>query len=316
MTEVVVPDGHRIDVTVAWPQPRVTVCGGGAWIAQLGLGSDAQDSELDAIIAELDARLAKPRPPVVVANPNGSLEELFAPHDPTVMPLDGLLLWVIDADALGCTPLVAGRLVDQLKKHAIAQTVFVRDASSERSRAVIAAIQTLSIGVRELQPPDAAVVIEVLRPGGILLTALAGTPIPTLPPSGLPGGVASVARAPRLRALLVASADASRKALYAELSTREIPLVALAHPSGALQLRTWPDGTTALPVHADRMSLLATARELGLPADAFAIVEVVPRALFARASKEGWAVAINFYDDAGAPKYIAIQPSDVRVLGA
>ena len=313
MTELVVPAGHRLDVVVAAAEPRLMVRDGGAWVAQLGLGSDAQDAELAAILAELAPLLAAPRPRVIVAE--GALQDLFEPANPTVMALEGLLLWVIDADALAATPEIAGRLVDQLRTQAIAQTVFVRDASSERARAVIAAIQTLPIGVRVLEPPDLPVAVEVRRPDGTILTALTGAPVPTLPPCGLPGGMVSVARAPRLRALLVASADASRKALYAELATRDIPLVALAHPSGALRLRSWPDGFTALPVHADRLTALRTAREMGMLEGSFALAEMLPRALFAWASKQGHAVAINFYDDAGDAKYVAIPPSDVKVLG-
>jgi len=316
VSDLVVPAGHRLDVTIAWPEPALMARPGGALIAQLGLSSDAVDRELAAIAADLDTLLAKPRPRVLVANVGGALQELFAPANPTVMPVDGLLLWVLDADALAVTPEIAGRFMDLLRTHPIAQTVFVREAGSERARAMIAAIQTLEIGVRELEPPDQPIAIEVERPDGVILTALLGKPVPTLPPSGLPGGMASVGRAPRLRALLLASADASRKALYAELATRPIPLVAIAHPSGALRLRTWPNGFTALPVHADRSSLIATARELAMPEGSFAIVEMLPRALFAWASKEGCAVAIQFFDDAGEARYLAIEPSDVRVLGA
>ena len=315
-TKVVVPEGHAIDVTVAQPLPRVTVRPGGAWIAQLGLGSDAADTELDAVIAEVEALIAAPRPRVIVAQVNGHLQELFAPSDPAVMPVDGLLAWVIDADALASTPLLAGRFMDQLRKHALPQTVFVRESASERSRAMIAAIQAAHIGVRELEPPDAPILVEVSRPGGVILTALAGKPCPALPIGGLPGGVVSVARAPRLRALLLGVADAGRAALYAELSARQIPLVAIGHLTGAVQLRTWPDGFTALPVYADRMTLVAAARAQAMPPASFSIVEMIPRALFAWASKQGFAVAINYLDDDGQARHIPIDPGDVRTLGA
>lgn len=314
MREDRVPEGHTLHVTVASPLPRVVVRPG-AWIAELGASSDAAEIELLAIIAELEALLAKPRPRVIVAQGGVEIAQLFAPNNPQVMPLDGLLLWVIDAEALGCTPALVQRLVDQLRGHAIAQTVFVRDAASPRARAVIAAIQSLGIGVRALEPPDWRVLVEVSRPDGVVLSALSGTPLEQAPLAALPGGMhSSVARAPRLRALALASTDASRTALYAELVAREVPLLVIGDDKQGVRRRTWDNGYTALPVHADRSSLLATARELGLAAGSYAIMEMVPRDLFAFAGQHGWAVALNVFDDAGKALYIAIEPPDVRML--
>lgn len=314
MSEVRVPEGHRIHVTRAWPTPRVFERPGG-WVAQLGASSDAVESELEAIIAEVDALVGGPRPRIVVANGSVGIEALFAPADPDVIAVEGLLLWVIDADAIGTTPALCGRFVDQLRKHAIAQTVFVTDASSPRARAVIAAIQSLDIGVRELEEPEFPVLVEIDRPDGVVLSTLCGAPVPRMPLAGLPGGMLpSVARAPRLRSLLLASTDASRTALYAELRAREIPLVLLAHPEG-IRLRTWDDGFQALPVYADRTSLRASARTLGMAPDAYSIAEMMPRDLFRLADDRRWAVALEVTDDAGEPRYIAIQPNDVRMLG-
>ena len=89
MSDLVVPAGHRLDVTIAWPEPALMARPGGALIAQLGLSSDAMDRELAAIAADVDTLLAKPRPRVLVANVGGALQDLFAPANPTVMPVDG-----------------------------------------------------------------------------------------------------------------------------------------------------------------------------------------------------------------------------------
>ncbi len=307
---VTVPEGHLVQLTVASPLPGV-IERPGAWIAQLGTASDAIDSELDTVIGEVEALLARPRPRVIVAQA-GVLSDLFAPSDPPVMPVDGLLLWVIDATALGSSPALVGRFIDQLRKHRIAQTVFVRDEGTQRARAVIAAIQSCNIGVRTIGPPEGFVLVEVTRPEGVVLSALLGKPSDQMPFAGLEGVLGSVARAPRLRMLLLAS-DASRDALYAELLAREIPLVLIVQGDG-IRLTTWEPGFQALAVFADRGSLLTTARETGLAPDSYKIAEMVPRALFGLAHDRGWAVAINVFTDAGKPLYVAIQPSDVKLL--
>jgi hypothetical protein len=177
---------------------------------------------------------------------------------------------------------------------------------------VIAAIQSLDIGVRALAPPDGYVLLEVVRPD-LVLSVLHGTPVPRMPLAGLEGMLGSVARAPRLRALLLAATDASRSALYAELLAREIPLVLLVHPDG-MRRTMWENGFHALPVFADRDSLLAMARESGMAPGSYRIAEMVPRALFGLAHDRRWAVGLNVIDDAGVSLYIAIQPSDVKLL--
>jgi hypothetical protein len=310
MTQLVVPAGHRIDVVSASPLPCVMVRKGGAWIAQLGLGSDAQAAELEVVLAELD-KLRVALPPRVVFAQGVQLNALFAPANPPVTACEGLLLWVIDAAAL--LPAVAERLVAQLRAHAIPQVVFVRDASSAAARAVIAAIQALGIETRELEPPSDAALVEVVRPDGFVITALAGKPCENCDPAPFAARAAAVDRAPRLRAL-VETSDTDRRALYAELATRVIPFVAIAQPTGALRLRTWPDGFTALPVYADRASLLQAVRALEMPAESFAVAEIAPRALFEWASAQRLTVAINVVDDAGQPRYLAIELRDVQTL--
>jgi hypothetical protein len=314
MPHVVVPEGHLLEVTVATPLPKLVVRRGG-WVAELGSSSDAVEEELDAIIAEVDALVAKPREGrVVMARGGVEMQEMFAPGNPEVMALPCVLLWVIDPNAL-VTPALVGKLVDQLRKHQIPQTVFVRESESPHARAVIAAIQSLDIGVRQLEMPDLPVLVEVTRPDDTLISMIFGRPLDRMPLAGLPGGMSpSVARAPKLRSLLLAARSASRKELYAALGAREIPLVAIGDPDKGVRRRTWDDGFTALPVHADRSSLLQTARELGLAPESFKIMEMVPRELFAFAAKNGWAVAINVFDDDGKSQYVAIQPTDVVVL--
>jgi len=314
MSEDVVPDDHQVVITGAVHQPTVTVGRSGAIVADLGTSSDDAAAELARISGEVDARLAT-RVPVTVAT--APIAELFAPHDPTVMQVEALVLWVVDADRYACTPELCGRLVDQLRKHpSIAQTVLVRGEYSERAKAAIAAIQAADIGVRRLtsfgNPPRYPALIEVVRPDRIIVT-LGGDAVPRQTFSGLPGGeLPMLARAPVLNRLLVEAFDADRTALYTELKGRGWPLIGFAHPGGAVRVATWPNGVTAMPVFADRAMAGKAMAETGLTDPP--IVAAPPRVLFAGASGKGMAIAIGAFTDSGEAKYIVLSPDELRQL--
>ena len=300
MANVVVPEGHRIEVVLASPLPRVTVGISGACVAQLGTASDDAEAELARVVAELDA-LTLGR--VVVANVGGDLQQLFQPNNPTVLPVQNLILWVVDAERLGAQPALAGAFMDQLRTRDTPQTVFVREAESVLARAVIPAIQANGVNVRVLEAPDYPVLIEVARPE-LTLCSLAGVGLPQLPLGGLPGGAQpSVSRAPRLRRLILAGA---REPLEAELRTRELPLLAFAHPTGAMQLRNLPNGRSALPVYADRASVVTAAKEMGM-GERYSVVEMVPSALFDLAIEKRLAIALCAFDDQLRPVFVAIE---------
>lgn len=131
--------------------------------------------------------------------------------------------------------------------------------------------------------------------------------------------VAPVDRAPRLRRLLLATArdggDTARKALFDELLCREIPLLFVVDPkTRGARLRSWPAGFEAPAIYADRSSLLASARELEIPMDSFAIAEMTPPALFVWAAKNGWGVALCVFEEQGDLIHIPVLAAEVRAL--
>jgi hypothetical protein len=138
-----------------------------------------------------------------------------------------------------------------------------------------------------------------------------------------PNGAVSIVpveRAPRLRRLLLAVAEndcaATRTALYEELGRREIPLLFMVDPqTRSAALRSWPGGFTALAVYIDNLSLLTTARALGLSMDSFGVAEVKPTTLFGWAASQGWAVAICVFAEADRPIYVRIPADDMRAPG-
>lgn len=312
-----VPDDHQVVITGAVHEPKVSVGRSGAIVADLGTSSDDAAAELARVGAEVDALLAAPRERVLVANAR-SLDELFAPSDPTVMPVEALVLWVVDADRYACTPELCGALVDQLRKHpGVAQTVFVRGEPSDRAKAAIAAVQAATIGVRRLtafgDPPRYPTLIEVIRPDAKIIVTLGGEPLPPQAFVGLPGGaLPMLARAPVLNRLLVEAFDADRTALYTELKGRTWPLIGFAHPGGAVRVATWPNGVTAMPVFADRVMAGKAMTEIG--ADNNAIIAAVPSTLFQGASDKRMAIALGAFTPAGEAKYIVLSPDELKQL--
>lgn len=131
--------------------------------------------------------------------------------------------------------------------------------------------------------------------------------------------VAAVDRAPRLRRLLLAVAGeggaAARRSLHEELLGREIPLLFMVDPrTRGARLRSWPGGGDALPLYTDKASLLASARDMGMPMGSFAVAEMKPTAVFAWGAGQGWAVAICVFVEPGRPVYVPIHAEEVRAL--
>ena len=183
-TEVVVPDGHRVDRHGLSQFPCVGSCAGGIWLADLGLGSDEQDADVDTILREAEALAQGPRPQVLLAREGGTLSSLFAPSSPAIDSRPGLLVWVLDAASLYGAPHASVlvqrvmRCLHQLRTHStppLAQVVFLRQGTLERDGARAKLILGLGIEVRMTDPDDACVVVVVHRPDGVILSGLVGT---------------------------------------------------------------------------------------------------------------------------------------------
>ncbi len=184
MTGLTVPEGHRVGVHRMGPLPYVGRCDGGAWLAHQGLGSDELDLELGRMLEEVEALACGPRPRVALASFEGGFAGLFQPSSPEVLDRPGELVWTFDAAALAGAP-DAPTIVQELLRRvhalrvraapALSQTAFLADLASPRARAIADLLLGLGIQVRLADPIEGAVLVEVHRPDGMILTALAGS---------------------------------------------------------------------------------------------------------------------------------------------
>jgi hypothetical protein len=181
---VVVPEGHAIRTCRAAPIPQIERTAGGVTLASLGRGSDDLESELDALLGEVEAVTRDAPRPILLANVAGPISSLFAPANPEVVAVPGLLVWIVDAAALAGAsraPALVQRLLRRLHRiragrTPTAQVVFVQESASPRARAVVELLVGLGIEVRALDAGDEVVLVEVHRPEGVVLTCLGGAP--------------------------------------------------------------------------------------------------------------------------------------------
>jgi hypothetical protein len=363
-----VPDGHRVATYSVGALPAVGSTEAVAWLAHLGTGSDEAEQELDAILARVGELMAGARPRIVLSVEAGSLSSLMAPNDPRVLACPrGVLIWTVDADGLAGAPRGTSLVQRWLRclyttgtrGEPPAQQVFLHAARSPRARAFAALVHGLGIGVRVPEPRNGEIVAEVVRPEGVVISALLGTApgaadpadefalqinrakdraesdgdtellkrleaeerdalANKLAPAAGEPAVSAVRRAPRLRRLVLAVADAgdaAYPALYEELLRREAPLQVIIDPQtmGAA-LRSWPGGVQALPVYADEASLLMSARELGTQPGGVAGAVMPPPKLFGWAAEHSWAIAMNAFRAPGEPVYVIVTPEAVNAL--
>ena len=175
-----VPDGHDVRVHHAKGSlPGVVQAPGGVWLAMVGGSSDEQLPELEDLIAQVHALTGSVRPRIALAASGGPLSSLFAPANPEVLPLDGWLTWALDAVALAGAleaPLLLQRLLRsmyQIARHPMAQSVYLINHDTPAGLALQELIRELGVIVRRAEP-DLAVLLEVRRPEGIVISSLLG----------------------------------------------------------------------------------------------------------------------------------------------
>lgn len=180
--DTVVPDGHHVSTYKARPVPGVGVSQSGVWLAHVGHSSDEQETELAAALDALRSLLGGRRPKVLLANVRGTLSSLFAPANPELRQLDGMLVWIVAAEALGESaqaPVLVQRLLRCMYRVGsgdtpLSQNVFVHGVASARGRAVAEMIGSVGIGVRLPEASDGTLLVDVHRPEGVVLGALVG----------------------------------------------------------------------------------------------------------------------------------------------
>lgn len=99
-----VPHGHHVTLYSPLNEPMLQRCHSQALIAHLGSASDEFEEELCAVETEIQTELSKVYPEsgvsprsVLLATDAHQISDAFAPNNPKVLLIPGLLLWVMDA---------------------------------------------------------------------------------------------------------------------------------------------------------------------------------------------------------------------------
>ena len=346
----VVPPGHHL--TRHWPteDPVFVRTEGGVFIASLGSASDEFQDEFRRIAEEVDRSIAvaetEPAPPVLLSSENSLLSELFAPHDPEVKSIPGLLIWVLDAGIaelwLGDLDLLLAGVrraqTYQCYRGPITQVVMLavrhwhsatggeiqagmmpRPAPPPGTWELAERLSALGVAVSAI-PEDGNFFLEVCRPEAVI-GALRTEPVPRDATPGTegvkPGTPPFVVRASRLRRLTLASFESRTEItqLFEELLSRKIALLVISDPRGKISVMSWPGFGEALPVYPDLSSLLQAARDLKLNPNSLAWAHFLPRDLFTWADQQPFGgVALNVYVDPTRPKYFMIDKTDLHSL--
>lgn len=343
-----VPDDHHITYFRPTFEPEIQRSHGGALIANLGVASDEFVEELRRITDDIDSLFSSYKddasvmpPPILLASDARRLSDLFAPNDPKITPLYGLLLWIVDARSSPLwlrkpEPLLAtirrgGEY--RINEGLITQFVMLVISPSQsgeangavckgEARNIEPQSQTLElanllteVGVSVMVvPEDGNFFIEVCRPG-ISIGSLRWVPILKDSIIREEAGAARdarascfVVRAPRLRRLTLDAiekpSEKTRYQLLDELLSREIAMLVIVDREGQTRTRTWPKIGKALPVYPDLSSLYQTAEDLGIPQDSLAYCCFSPDDLFAWVDKISIdRIALNVFKDRSSPRY-------------
>lgn len=325
---VTVPEGHEVQIYRATAEPRLTRSRGGVWIANLGLGSDEAIQELRALMLAVEGALERVgHAPVLVASRAERLSDLFAPADPAVAQSPGAVLWIVDR----------GSLAGWIEHPALREELFRRWAGigggqEAPLRQWVYFLDGTWSGVRQLAPllagigieawtadEEGAVLVEVRRPEGTILSAPMGAPCSLTPAEGdAEEEPQALPRAPRLCRLLLDMADARSgeawRALCEELLRRDAPLLVMASADGAVKPRAWPGVGMAMPVYPDLRSIEQAAEDLGIAPGSVGFAAMPPRDLFAWAAGLDAALALNVYRDPSTPLYVFMTAEEARAL--
>lgn len=182
-SRTVVPDGHLVTVYEPSPVRGLRQSTGCICIVDQGRRGDNPVAEMERLLREVGDLIRGDRPRVLLASLTGRVSELFAPNDPAVDPLAGLILWVLNPalfvdSSLG--PLLLQMLLREVytlgsrRDPPFGQCVFVPEFTSPPGRLIAELLSQLGIQVRETEPETQAVLVEVQRPEGVILSALPG----------------------------------------------------------------------------------------------------------------------------------------------
>lgn len=151
-------------------------------IVDLGVGCDELHEVLEKLLDEVDAALAGDAGRVLLSMHAGPLSDLFAPSEPEVRPIAGMVLWILHPGSLTRWIEDPSRLQTLLRRihrmHTarrplVRQCVYWMGEAEGGSRLDLELLRGLGLEMR-LPEKDGVVLVEVERPEGRVLSALAG----------------------------------------------------------------------------------------------------------------------------------------------
>lgn len=325
---VTVPEGHEVEIYRATAEPRLTRSRGGVWIANLGLGSDEAIQELRALMLAVEGALERMgRAPVLLASRAERLSDLFAPAEPAVAQSPGAVLWIVDRGSLAGWIEHPALREELLRRWAglgggqeapLRQWVYFLDGTWSGARLLAPLLAEIGVEARTADE-EGAVLVEVRRPEGTILSAAMGAPCSPAPAKAdAEEEPQAPARAPRLGRFLLEAAQARSneawRALCEELLRRDAPLVVMASEDGAVTPRAWPGVGLAMPVYPDLRSVEQAAEDLGMAPGSVGLAAMPPRDLFAWAAGLDTALALNVYRDPSTPLHVFVTAEEARAL--
>jgi hypothetical protein len=203
----IVPPGHEVIVYQAGPEASIIETRGHMWLVNFGTkSSEAPPDHIPNLFEQVEATLARDRGQALYGIAN-TLHELFAPADPKVQSRPSGVVWLIQRESLRGWVEDPMRLQDLLRhfyrvsntrrpiepsgplslgglRPQSAQIAVFLDEAFPNARLLGELLRGLGFDVRRATPAGESLV-EVVRPEGVVLVCLAGTPF--FPPDGEQG---------------------------------------------------------------------------------------------------------------------------------
>jgi hypothetical protein len=296
-----VPAGHEVTLHRASIEPGVVRSPGGVVLAHFGGAGDEPDHELDAMLRVLAERMRGDVAPAFLVNAETAItvEDLCAPAEPPSTRLESPVLWIFHyggAAQLCADPRRLDLITERmraLKAQQVFQVVYVVGALARSHASFIERVRDLGIGLRHPDVSDRqhVVLVEVQRPGGTTLSALAGTPDDgaTLAPDEPLVAFRSPCLAPLVLDL---KRDPDTTEIVRVLKARTLPLLLIGDPkTGGVSFRQFGD-TVVIPAFSDLPALQRSAAAIGLAAGSYRVAQMDARMLFELAESKNVSVAI------------------------
>jgi hypothetical protein len=277
----------------------------------VAVGSRAWGS-LELVARQVRAAVEqRPRVPAVSVE-EGPLSRLFGPHDTRVVLDARAVVWMIDeplASLLCGNPPLLQRTIDTATV-AHRQVVVLPVAGTPESRELLRRLHGLGVEVRS-PAAGGEVLVEVVRPDGVTLVALAGPPHPDAPSPDRD----------QLRSHLVRVADDAPGAMpeLLDLLTswpHELSLIAKPNPGGGghvIAPRAWPGVRQALVAWPDQEWLLRAAHQMGETAT-FGVAGMTPKVLFPWVAGLGRPLMLGVVPPDRPAAYVLVDLEHVREL--